>query len=46
MTATLLMAVIYADREALPLNPVGWQPEDDEDTEKRPPVRLDVLEIK
>lgn len=21
------------DREALPLNPVGWQPEDDEDTE-------------
>ncbi|WP_145476003.1 tRNA 2-thiocytidine(32) synthetase TtcA [Yersinia similis] len=34
------------DREALPLNPVGWQPEDDEDTEKRPPVRLEVLEIK
>ncbi|CNB54304.1 tRNA 2-thiocytidine(32) synthetase TtcA [Yersinia similis] len=34
------------DREELPLNPVGWQPEDDEDTEKRQPVRLEVLEIK
>ncbi|CNI03153.1 C32 tRNA thiolase [Yersinia thracica] len=34
------------DREELPLQPVGWQPEDDEDSEKQPLVRLDVLEIK
>lgn len=34
------------DREELPLRPVGWQPEDDEDREKQPLVRLDVLEIK
>ncbi|EEP91936.1 tRNA 2-thiocytidine biosynthesis protein ttcA [Yersinia kristensenii ATCC 33638] len=34
------------DREELPLQPVGWQPEDDEDREKQPLVRLDVLEIK
>ncbi|MGL4486908.1 MAG: tRNA 2-thiocytidine(32) synthetase TtcA [Yersinia sp. (in: enterobacteria)] len=35
------------DREALPLQPVGWQPEDDEqNTGKQQPVRLDVLEIK
>ncbi|CFR16363.1 tRNA 2-thiocytidine(32) synthetase TtcA [Yersinia kristensenii] len=34
------------DREELPLQPVGWQPEDDDDSEKQPLVRLDVLEIK
>ncbi|CNH99228.1 tRNA 2-thiocytidine(32) synthetase TtcA [Yersinia vastinensis] len=34
------------DREELPLQPVGWQPEDDEESEKQPLVRLDVLEIK
>ncbi|WP_145521942.1 tRNA 2-thiocytidine(32) synthetase TtcA [Yersinia aldovae] len=35
------------DREELPLQPAGWQPEDDqEDTGKLQPVRLDVLEIK
>lgn len=34
------------DREELPLQPVGWQPEDDENSEKQPLVRLDVLEIK
>lgn len=34
------------DREELPLQPVGWQPEDDEDSEKQSLVRLDVLEIK
>ncbi|WP_227721904.1 tRNA 2-thiocytidine(32) synthetase TtcA [Yersinia proxima] len=35
------------DREELPLQPVGWQPEDDdEDGDKQPLVRLDVLEIK
>ncbi|QHB34717.1 tRNA 2-thiocytidine(32) synthetase TtcA [Yersinia canariae] len=34
------------DREELPLQPVGWQPEDDEDSEKQPLIRLDVLEIK
>lgn len=35
------------DREALPLQPLGWQPEDDEqNTGKQQPVRLDVLEIK
>ncbi|AHM74090.1 tRNA 2-thiocytidine(32) synthetase TtcA [Yersinia hibernica] len=34
------------DREELPLQPVGWQPEDDEDLEKPALVRLDVLEIK
>ncbi|MBJ7220941.1 MULTISPECIES: tRNA 2-thiocytidine(32) synthetase TtcA [unclassified Brenneria] len=32
------------DREELPLRPVGWQPEDDE--EAQPQTRLDVLEIK
>ncbi|RYC37885.1 tRNA 2-thiocytidine(32) synthetase TtcA [Pectobacterium zantedeschiae] len=32
------------DREELPLQPAGWQPEDDDET---PPItRLDVLEIK
>lgn len=34
------------DREELPLQPVGWQPEDDEESEKQPLIRLDVLEIK
>ncbi|WP_392435531.1 tRNA 2-thiocytidine(32) synthetase TtcA [Yersinia sp. HM-2024] len=34
------------DREELPLQPVGWQPEDVEDGETQPLVRLDVLEIK
>ncbi|CNI96152.1 tRNA 2-thiocytidine(32) synthetase TtcA [Yersinia aldovae] len=35
------------DREELPLQPAGWQPEDDqESTGKLQPVRLDVLEIK
>ncbi|HEN3601840.1 TPA: tRNA 2-thiocytidine(32) synthetase TtcA [Yersinia enterocolitica] len=37
------------DREELPLQPVGWQPEDAEDAEDgdtQPLVRLDVLEIK
>ncbi|CNH55750.1 tRNA 2-thiocytidine(32) synthetase TtcA [Yersinia pekkanenii] len=34
------------DREELPLQPVGWQPEDDENAEKPPLVRLDVLEIR
>ncbi|MFC3395463.1 tRNA 2-thiocytidine(32) synthetase TtcA [Brenneria rubrifaciens] len=33
------------DREALPLQPVGWRPEE-EDDEMQPPTRLDVLEIK
>ncbi|MEH2921490.1 tRNA 2-thiocytidine(32) synthetase TtcA [Samsonia erythrinae] len=32
------------DREELPLQPVGWQPEDDDDTPSI--ARLDVLEIK
>ncbi|MDN0122873.1 tRNA 2-thiocytidine(32) synthetase TtcA [Yersinia aleksiciae] len=32
------------DREELPLQPVGWQPESDD--ENQPLVRLDVLEIK
>lgn len=30
------------DRETLPSQPVGWQPDDEEDA----PVRLNVLEIK
>ncbi|HDL6872900.1 TPA: tRNA 2-thiocytidine(32) synthetase TtcA [Yersinia enterocolitica] len=34
------------DREELPLQPVGWQPEDAEDGDMQPLVRLDVLEIK
>ncbi|MBX9486759.1 tRNA 2-thiocytidine(32) synthetase TtcA [Yersinia enterocolitica] len=34
------------DREELPLQPVGWQPEDAEDGDTQPLVRLDVLEIK
>ncbi|AOF16890.1 TPA: tRNA 2-thiocytidine(32) synthetase TtcA [Yersinia enterocolitica] len=34
------------DREELPLQPVGWQPEDAEDGATQPLVRLDVLEIK
>ncbi|HEN3564819.1 tRNA 2-thiocytidine(32) synthetase TtcA [Yersinia enterocolitica] len=34
------------DREELPLQPVGWQPEDAEDDDTQPLVRLDVLEIK
>ncbi|AJJ63951.1 tRNA 2-thiocytidine(32) synthetase TtcA [Yersinia aldovae] len=35
------------DREELPLQPAGWQPEDDQEgTGKLQPVRLDVLEIK
>lgn len=34
------------DREELPLQPVGWQPEDDDESEKQPLIRLDVLEIK
>ncbi|HFR4115348.1 TPA: tRNA 2-thiocytidine(32) synthetase TtcA [Yersinia enterocolitica] len=34
------------DREELPLQPVGWQPEDAEDGDIQPLVRLDVLEIK
>ncbi|AKF38275.1 tRNA 2-thiocytidine(32) synthetase TtcA [Yersinia enterocolitica] len=34
------------DREELPLQPVGWRPEDAEDGDTQPLVRLDVLEIK
>ncbi|MDW9425469.1 tRNA 2-thiocytidine(32) synthetase TtcA, partial [Yersinia enterocolitica] len=34
------------DCEELPLQPVGWQPEDAEDGATQPLVRLDVLEIK
>ncbi|AJJ22324.1 tRNA 2-thiocytidine(32) synthetase TtcA [Yersinia enterocolitica] len=34
------------DREELPLQPVSWQPEDAEDGDTQPLVRLDVLEIK
>ncbi|HEG0619214.1 TPA: tRNA 2-thiocytidine(32) synthetase TtcA [Yersinia enterocolitica] len=34
------------DREELPLQPVSWQPEDAEDGNTQPLVRLDVLEIK
>lgn len=34
------------DREELPLQPVGWQPESDDENESQPLVRLDVLEIK
>ncbi|WP_145496788.1 tRNA 2-thiocytidine(32) synthetase TtcA [Yersinia bercovieri] len=34
------------DREELPLQPVGWQPESDEENENQPLVRLDVVEIK
>ncbi|CFQ45145.1 tRNA 2-thiocytidine(32) synthetase TtcA [Yersinia aleksiciae] len=34
------------DREELPLQPVGWQPESDDENENQPLVRLDVLEIK
>ncbi|EPS8491713.1 tRNA 2-thiocytidine(32) synthetase TtcA [Yersinia enterocolitica] len=34
------------DREELPLQPVSWQPEDAEDSDTQPLVRLDVLEIK
>ncbi|CNK64424.1 tRNA 2-thiocytidine(32) synthetase TtcA [Yersinia aleksiciae] len=34
------------DREELPLQPVGWQPESDDKNENQPLVRLDVLEIK
>ncbi|CNI25221.1 C32 tRNA thiolase [Yersinia massiliensis] len=34
------------DREELPLQPVGWQPESDDDNESQPLVRLDVVEIK
>ena len=32
------------DREAIPLNPVGWQPEEDEHIVAT--QRLDVIEIK
>ncbi|PWC12848.1 tRNA 2-thiocytidine(32) synthetase TtcA [Brenneria roseae subsp. americana] len=32
------------DREELPLQPVGWQPEEEEETQ--PLARLDILEIK
>lgn len=32
------------DREELPLQPVGWQPEDDEEASSL--TRLNVLEIK
>ncbi|CNJ55632.1 TPA: tRNA 2-thiocytidine(32) synthetase TtcA [Yersinia enterocolitica] len=34
------------DREELPLQPVSWQPEDAEDGDTQPLIRLDVLEIK
>ncbi|HDL8491219.1 TPA: tRNA 2-thiocytidine(32) synthetase TtcA [Yersinia enterocolitica] len=34
------------DREELPLQPVSWQPEDAEDSDTQPLIRLDVLEIK
>lgn len=34
------------DREELPLQPVGWQPESDEENENQPLIRLDVVEIK
>ncbi|WP_145520750.1 tRNA 2-thiocytidine(32) synthetase TtcA [Yersinia mollaretii] len=34
------------DREELPLQPVGWQPESDDERDNQPLVRLDVVEIK
>ncbi|MCB5308246.1 tRNA 2-thiocytidine(32) synthetase TtcA [Yersinia massiliensis] len=34
------------DREELPLQPVGWQPESDDENESQPLVCLDVVEIK
>ncbi|HHL2560145.1 TPA: tRNA 2-thiocytidine(32) synthetase TtcA [Yersinia enterocolitica] len=34
------------DREELPLQPVGWQPEEAEDGDTQPLVRLDIVEIK
>ena len=34
------------DREELPLQPVGWQPESDDENESQPLIRLDVVEIK